>query len=66
MLFRSFVKQQILEDAQSYINYLSDQNYEVERLGDLVKFLKTIESSRNNSILDYLPEYEELFKSAGY
>jgi hypothetical protein len=32
----------------------------------LVKFLKILESNRNNSILTYLPQYEELFRSAGY
>jgi len=35
-------------------------------LPDLVDFVKRLETSRGNSILDYLPEYEELFRSAGY
>jgi|688.fasta_scaffold106875_4 hypothetical protein len=33
---------------------------------DLVKFIKAFESLRNNSILDYLPEYEEFLRSYGY
>lgn len=33
---------------------------------DLVRFLKSWESLRNNSILDHLPEYEEFLRSYGY
>lgn len=33
---------------------------------NLVQFLKAFESLRNNSILDYLPEYEEFLRSYGY
>lgn len=33
---------------------------------NLVRFLKAFESLRNNSILDYLPEYEEFLRSYGY
>lgn len=57
---------QMIQDAQSYVSYLKNQPYEVDRLPDLVKFLKAIERSRGNSILTYLPEYEELLRSAGY
>jgi organic radical activating enzyme len=61
-----FAEQQILEDAQSYVNYLKDQPDESFRLPALVDYIKLLESSRGNSILDYLPEYEELLRSAGY
>jgi sulfatase maturation enzyme AslB (radical SAM superfamily) len=54
------------QDLQSYVNYLENMPDESNRLPDLVLFLKQLESSRSNSILTYLPEYEELFRSAGY
>jgi sulfatase maturation enzyme AslB (radical SAM superfamily) len=57
---------QICEDAVSYINYLENQPDESYRLPDLVKYLKSLEQSRGNKILDYLPEYENIFRSAGY
>lgn len=57
---------QIVQDASSYINYLKNDPYEVDRLPDLVNYLKKIEANRKNSILDYLPEYEELLRTAGY
>lgn len=63
---KSFAAQQIIEDAQSYINYLVNEDEEEFRLPDLVEYLKKLESNRKNSILDYLPEYEQLFRSAGY
>jgi sulfatase maturation enzyme AslB (radical SAM superfamily) len=56
----------IRQDLQSYVNYLSKAENESHRLPDLVAFLKKLEASRSNCILDYLPEYEELFRSAGY
>lgn len=57
---------QLVQDAMSYVNYFENQEYETHRLPELVKFLKIIESSRGNRILDYIPEYEELLRSAGY
>lgn len=62
----AFAQQQLIQDAQSYINYLQDQPDESFRLPALVDYIKLLESSRNNSILDYLPEYEDLLRSAGY
>jgi hypothetical protein len=59
-------KQQTIEDAQSYINYLENQPSESFRLPALVEYIKLLETSRNNNILDYLPEYEELLRSSGY
>ena len=59
-------QQQIVQDLESYINYLENEPDESYRLPALVDFLKRIESSRGNSILDYLPEYEHFFRSAGY
>jgi sulfatase maturation enzyme AslB (radical SAM superfamily) len=57
---------QVLQDAKSYVEYLRNEPDESHRLPDLVHYLKTMEQSRKNSVLDYLPEYEELFRSAGY
>lgn len=57
---------QNLSDARSYINYLEHESDESYRLPDLVAYLKKLESSRGNNILDYLPEYEPLLRSAGY
>jgi sulfatase maturation enzyme AslB (radical SAM superfamily) len=45
--------------------YQSPENAEEERY-DLVKFIKAFESLRNNTILSYLPEYEEFLRSYGY
>ena len=52
-----------------YYNFL--KNYDVptdaEKLRfDLVKFLKSFESIRNNCILDYAPRYEKFLRSYGY
>jgi len=57
---------QLCQDAVSYVNYLSTSADESHRLPDLISYLKKTESLRNNSVLDYLPEYEELFRTAGY
>lgn len=57
---------QIVQDLQSYVNYLENSQDESHRLPNLIVYLKKLESNRNNSILTYLPEYEELFRSVGY
>jgi len=60
------VHQQVVEDLLSYKNYLKNEPDESFRLPDTVSYIKQLESLRNNSVLDYLPEYEELFRTAGY
>ena len=60
------VRAQIRQDAASYLDYLDHAADETDRLPDLVTYLKRLESHRGNSILDYLPDYENLFRSAGY
>jgi hypothetical protein len=60
------VQEQIVQDANSYLNYLESAQDESHRLPDLVQYLKRLESGRGNSILTYLPHYEDLFRSAGY
>lgn len=61
-----FVAQQIVEDAKSYVGYLRDQPDESHRLKDLADYLRVMETSRKNSLLDYLPEYEKLLRPVGY
>lgn len=56
----------VVQDAISYLNYLKSADDESRRLPELIDYLKLLESNRNNSVIDYLPEYEELFRSAGY
>ena len=60
------VQSQLVQDLTSYITYLKNQPDESYRLPELVTWLKQIESSRGNSVITYLPEYEELFRTAGY
>lgn len=62
----NFAHAQMHQDLESYVQYLNNEPDESHRLGDLVAYLKKLESSRGNSILDYRPEYEELFRAAGY
>lgn len=60
------VQLQLVQDLQSYVNYLRSEPDESNRLPELMQWLKRIEHNRGNSVLTYLPEYEELFRSAGY
>ena len=55
-----------VQDALSYAQYLIDAPDESDRLPALVDYLKKLEKSRSNSVLDYLPEYEQIFRAAGY
>lgn len=60
------VRAQLVQDLTSYINYLKNEPDESHKLPELMSWLKRIEANRKNSVLTYLPEYEELFKSSGY
>ena len=62
----SIVRETVMEDALSYLNYLKEAELQPELLPELVSYLKQIESSRNNSILNYIPHYEEFLRSGGY
>lgn len=55
----------IVEYRDTLKNLQAPDNVEEERY-NLVKFIKAFESIRNNTILDYLPEYEEFLRSYGY
>ena len=59
-------KQQVVQDLQSYVKYLTNSPDESNQLPEMMQYLKRIEAGRGNSILTYLPEYEELFRTAGY
>jgi len=61
-----FRRDATLQDALSYVNYLRTADDETNLLPELVAHLKKLESSRNNNILNYLPEYANLFRSVGY
>lgn len=60
------VNQQVLQDAQSYINFLADSEEDHASARSLVIYLKQLEKSRGNRVLDYLPEYEKFLTSHGY
>lgn len=62
----NLVQAQIHQDAVSYLNYLDSAQDESYRLPELIAYLKQLESTRGNGILDYLPQYENLFRSHGY
>lgn len=55
----------IFEYKRFLETYTTPDNVEDERY-NLVKFVKAYESLRHNSILDYLPEYEEFLRIYGY
>ena len=46
-------------------NYVEPADIEIQRY-NLVKFIRAFESLRNNTILSYLPEYEEFLRRYGY
>jgi len=56
----------ILQDAYSYVEYLRNGPDETHSWPALVNYLKKLETSRGNSILDYAPEYESFLRSAEY
>jgi hypothetical protein len=62
----SNARNQITQDALSYVNYIATAQDESHRLPAAVKFIQRLEQSRNNTIVNYLPEYEQLLKSHGY
>lgn len=56
----------LVQDLQSYVNYFQQETDQSDQLPTMIANLKKIEASRKNNVLDYLPEYEQLFRSAGY
>jgi hypothetical protein len=64
-LINPVISQIIFEYKHLLENYQIPNDIEEERY-NLVKFIKAFESLRNNTILDYLPEYEEFLRQYGY
>ena len=62
----SMINQQVIQDARSYINFLRSSEYDHEGAHELVQYIRQLERSRGNNILDYLPEYEKFLRSHGY
>jgi sulfatase maturation enzyme AslB (radical SAM superfamily) len=62
----NIVREQIVQDAKSYLAYLESAADESARLPELVAYIKKLQSNRGNDILTYIPQYENLFRSAGY
>jgi hypothetical protein len=56
----------VIYEYKNFIDsYQAPNDVEQERY-NLVKFIKAFEQLRNNSILTYLPEYEEFLRAYGY
>lgn len=62
----NIAKIQIVQDLTSYLNYLKNEPDESFRLPEMCHFLNKLDANRNNSVIDYIPEYEELFRTNGY
>lgn len=62
----NLVRQQLVQDLQSYVTYLQNEEDQSWRLPELASYLKKLDNNRGISILDYLPKYEKLFRAAGY
>ena len=58
--------QAAVQDAKSYIDYLLSAPDESHLLPKLVDYLKLLETNRQNSILDYVPQYKNFLRTAGY
>ena len=67
---RSDLSQQIIAQlANEYLEFVKTYTRPAdadESLKELVSFLKSFESIRNNTILDYAPRYTDFLRSIGY
>lgn len=61
----SVISDNVLEYKNFLENYKVPDNVETLRY-QLVDFLKSFESIRKNSILDYAPQYKQFLRSYGY
>jgi hypothetical protein len=64
-LVNPVIAQVIFEYQHLLENLVAPTNVELERY-NLVKYIRAFEQVHNNTILDYLPEYEEFLRSYGY
>jgi sulfatase maturation enzyme AslB (radical SAM superfamily) len=58
--------QAILQDAQSYVDYLRCADDEHQLMPELATYLSDLDNVRGVSVLDYLPEYEDILRANGY
>ena len=67
---RSDLSQQIIAQlANEYLDFVTTYTEPAdaeESLAELVSFLKSFESIRNNTILDYAPRYTDFLRRIGY
>lgn len=56
----------LCQDLNSYCKYLETTPENLDEWPHLIDFIKRVEHSRGNCILDYLPEYESILRSNGY
>ena len=56
----------LIQEAIGYVRYLEEASDNSAELSNLTEFLKLLEQSRKNSILDHIPQYEKLFRASGY
>jgi MoaA/NifB/PqqE/SkfB family radical SAM enzyme len=63
---KEVVKNTIINDIKSVINYLETKDIDTNEYDNLVMFLKKIEDKRKNKITEYVPEYENFLRHIGY
>jgi hypothetical protein len=57
---------QIIFEYRNFLKTLTVPNNVEEERYNLIKYLQAFEQVHNNSVLDYLPEYEKFLRSYGY
>lgn len=57
---------QLTQDLASYCDYLRTAPDESHRLPELAQYLARLDRNRGNSVLDYLPQYADILRTAGY
>lgn len=56
----------LCQDLSSYCHYLETTPENLDEWPHLIDFIKRVEHSRGNCILDHLPEYESILRANGY
>jgi MoaA/NifB/PqqE/SkfB family radical SAM enzyme len=56
----------VINEYKNFIDSYQEPNDLEQERYNLVKFVRAFETLRNNSILSYLPEYEEFLRTYGY
>lgn len=63
---KEVVKNTIINDIKSVINYLETRDIETKEYSNLITFLKKLEDKRKNKITEHVPEYENFLRYIGY